>query len=146
MTPTNPSTSNPPAAPENHSVTTSPDTPSNAPQYNTQSSYNDLLAPILRRIRMPQPSGEVRIPPADAAVLVVRVPDGRADVLLDGETTDTEGATRWFVTPTLPAHKTQKYKVCAYWQRDGGEMKGEQEVEVSPGRITVVDFTRPENK
>jgi uncharacterized protein (TIGR03000 family) len=129
-----------PQAPQNQSsLTTSPDRSKPPLQDN-------LLAPILRRLQLPQPSGEVKIPPADAAVLVVRVPDGRADVLFDGESSWTEGATRWFVTPAIPDGETHKYKLSARWKAGGDDVKREREVEASPGHIVVVDFTRPDAK
>ncbi len=91
-TPSNPAnpTSAPPAdAPQDHTVTT-------APAASDLAVPDDPLYRLLRRLQMPQASGPVKEPPADAAVIVVHVPDASAEVLFDGERTYTAGTTRLF--------------------------------------------------
>lgn len=129
--------SGPPNTPEDRTLTTKPDRSEPAPQ-------RSYLPYMLRRIQMPQASGAVKVAPADAAVIVVRVPDASADVLFDGERTYTAGTTRTFVTTVLADGQPESYKVSVRGGRDGAPK--EREVEVEAGRISVVDFTRADGK
>ena len=103
---------------------------------------DDPLYRLLRRLQMPQASGPVKEPPADAAVIVVHVPDASAEVLFDGERTYTAGTTRYFVTPDLPDGQTEKYTVSARWKQHGESVKREHKIEAEAGQVQVVDFMR----
>jgi uncharacterized protein (TIGR03000 family) len=94
-------------------------------------------------VLLPHPTGAIRVPPANAAVLQIRVPDAYAQVLFDGEKTSSNGTTRYYVTPDLQAGKDYHYTVTATWQRDGQTVKQDRQVKVAPGMTSVVDFTRP---
>jgi uncharacterized protein (TIGR03000 family) len=127
------------SAPNQSALTTTPDR-------SKPSQQDNFLEPILRRIRMPQASGEVRVAPADAGVIVIHVPDADAEVLFDGDPSYTAGTTRTFVTPHLPDGETAEYKVAIRWKQGGDEVKKEMDVQARPGRITVVDWTRDAGK
>ena len=99
-----------------------------------------------QKVGLPQPSGELKLPPPRAAIVQVRVPARFAHVLFDGEGTHTEGTTRYFVTPELPEGKTCHYTVSATWKDGDDDDKKERTVEVKAGHTTVVDFTRPAEK
>ena len=104
-----------------------------------------LLTSASQQVLMPHPSGEVRTPPPDAAVVQVRVPDASAHVLFDGERTYTAGTTRYFVTPDLPEGKYH-YTLSASWAQGGDTVTKERDIEVTAGHTTVVDFARPAAK
>ena len=95
---------------------------------------------------IPHPTGEVETPPPGAAIVQVRVPDGSAHVLFDGERTYTEGTIRYFITPELPDGKTSHYTVSADWTQDGNAVTKERQIQVSAGHTTVVDFAHPSGK
>ena len=97
-------------------------------------------------VLMPHPSGQLRVPPAGAAIVQVRVPDAGAQVEFDGERTYTMGLTRYFVTPELPNDKPYHYTVSARWNAGGEAVTKERKVEVAAGQTTVIDFTRPAPK
>ncbi len=138
-TPSNPTSAPPADASQDHSVTT-------APAASTPAVPDDPLYHLLRRLQMPQPSGPVKEPPAEAAVIVVHVPDASAEVLFDGEPTCTAGTTRYFVTSDLPDGQMEKYTVSARWKQHGESVKREHKIEAEAGQIQVVDFTRPDGK
>jgi uncharacterized protein (TIGR03000 family) len=93
-----------------------------------------------QQIVIPHPTGEVKVPPPGAAIILVRVPDENARVLFDGERTYTVGTKRYFVTPELDDGKTSHYTVSASWKDGDQRVNKEQEIKVSPGHTTVVDF------
>ncbi len=88
------------------------------------------------------PGGEQRQPPANAAVVQVRVPDPYAGVLFDGAKSSTLGDTRWYVTPALEKGKGYTYEITATWTRNGQPVTEKRKVEVAAGKTTIVDFTR----
>jgi uncharacterized protein (TIGR03000 family) len=94
-------------------------------------------------VLLPHPSGAVRYPPPDGAIIRVRVPDANAKVKFDGVNTYTEGTQRYYVTPSLPAGKEHSYTLTASWDRDGQPVTRERQIKVAPGQTTVVDFTAP---
>jgi uncharacterized protein (TIGR03000 family) len=97
-------------------------------------------------VGLPQPTGELKLPPPGAAIVQVRVPATFAHVLFDGERTYTSGTTRYFVTPELPDGKTCHYTVSASWKDGDNDAQKERKVEVTAGHTTLVDFTRPADK
>jgi uncharacterized protein (TIGR03000 family) len=98
---------------------------------------------IGRQLAIPHPTGGYTVPPADAAVIEVRVPDNFAQVLFNGERTYTMGNTRWFVTPDLAVGKEYTYTITASWTQNGQPVTREKQVKVARGQTTVVDFVRP---
>jgi uncharacterized protein (TIGR03000 family) len=137
--PYNPAPASPSDASQDRSLTTAPAASDPAAQYGP-------LYHLLHRIQLPHASGEVREPPTDAAVVVVRVPDAAAEVLFDDEPTGTAGKTRYFVTSHLDGSQKEKYTVSVRWKQGGDGMKREREVEVTAGQWAIVDFTRAEGK
>ncbi len=89
----------------------------------------------------PFPINPYREPTANTAVIVVRLPDGAATVSFDGQLIAGQGNNRRYGTPWLKAGQTYSYTVTA-----AGAAQGQAEtrtIDVTPGRITLVDFTRP---
>jgi uncharacterized protein (TIGR03000 family) len=108
---------------------------------------NNTLIPnsIAGQMQVPQPTGEYTTPPADAAQVIVQVPDPNAQVLFDDHRTYSQGSTtRYYVTPSIPSYKTHKYTVTAIWNQPNGQNVTEKrEIQVAPGHTTMIDFTRP---
>jgi uncharacterized protein (TIGR03000 family) len=96
----------------------------------------DAQQPVL----VPHPSGAVRVPPDDAAVIRLYIPDMFGEVSFDGVKTSSIGTTRYYVTPPLPNDKPLSYTVTANFRRDGETVSEERTVRVSPGKTAVVDF------
>lgn len=80
--------------------------------------------------------------PAPAQIRVL-VPDPNAKVWFDGNPTKSTGTDRLYHTPPLTAETGNTYRIRAAWGPPGAEMIQEQEVSATPGRVTLVDFTRP---
>jgi uncharacterized protein (TIGR03000 family) len=80
--------------------------------------------------------------PADASVKVI-LPDAEADIWFNGKRTATAGAVRSFSTPPLEPGRNYYYDVTAAWYQDGRLVTAQRTATVSPGRTTVIDFTRP---
>jgi uncharacterized protein (TIGR03000 family) len=112
-----------------------------------QPSYYDApaagAADSAQQVLVPHPSGGVATPPADAAVIRLYIPDQFGTVAFDGVKTSSIGTTRYYVTPSLPGDKSLSYTVTANFQRDGQRVSDERAILVSPGKTTVVDFTKP---
>jgi hypothetical protein len=52
-----------------------------------------------QQIELPHPAGDVRVPPADAAVIRLRVPDQFAAISFNGQSVSSIGTRRTYVTP-----------------------------------------------
>jgi uncharacterized protein (TIGR03000 family) len=91
-------------------------------------------------VPVPNPSGPVKDPPENAAVIRLAVPDRFADVWFDGVKTSSVGTTRYYVTPPLGGGPHQ-YEVTARWRRGGQPVTAKRQLEVGPGQTAVVDFT-----
>jgi uncharacterized protein (TIGR03000 family) len=87
-----------------------------------------------------------QMPPASdtTARLEVLVPDATAQVQLDGNRTRSTGTVRYYESPPLPGGKEYSYRVTASWNKDGKPVNAELNVGVTPGKVTVVDFTQPQ--
>jgi uncharacterized protein (TIGR03000 family) len=94
-----------------------------------------------QQVPLPDPTGEVNVPPPGAALIRLYVPDEFADVWFDGVKTSSVGTTRYYVTPELD-DKHYHYVVKASWRRNGQLVTEERRVDVGPGKTAVVDFTR----
>jgi uncharacterized protein (TIGR03000 family) len=97
-----------------------------------------------RQVLVPHPSGALRTPPPDAAVIRLYIPDQFGDVWFDGVKTSSIGTTRYYVTPDLPGEKPLRYTIATRFRRGDETVSEERTVRVSPGKTAVVDFTRPE--
>ena len=75
----------------------------------------------------------------NAASIRVLVPDANAKVLFDGAPTQQMGNDRWFHTPPLQTG-TARYRIRATWMQGGREMSQDRDVQVAPGRVSVVRF------
>jgi uncharacterized protein (TIGR03000 family) len=80
---------------------------------------------------------------SDAAHIRVLLPDPQAKVLFDGSVTKQDGTDRLFHTPAIEPGGSYSYRIRASWTQNGQPMVQEQVASVTPGRTTVVDFTRP---
>jgi uncharacterized protein (TIGR03000 family) len=79
-------------------------------------------------------------PAGNTVNLMIRVPDANAEVLIDGQATQTRGTERQFVSPPLESGK-YSYKVTARWKEGDQQQEKSREVQVQPGDFKNVDFT-----
>jgi uncharacterized protein (TIGR03000 family) len=106
-------------------------------------SYTYGAADADRQVLVPDPSGPLRTPPLDAAVIRLYVPDPNATVWFNGVKTSSIGTTRYYVTPDLPQGKPYHYEIRARWNRGNESMSEQRAISVSPGKTAVVDFNKP---
>jgi uncharacterized protein (TIGR03000 family) len=79
----------------------------------------------------------------NTAEIDVTLPRADAKVWVDGTPmTEGTGAQRAFVSPTLEAGYSYSYRVTASWMENGQEVRVERRVPVSPGRVSIMDFTK----
>src|SRR5262249_6280644 len=96
-----------------------------------------------QQVLVPHPVSGYTIPPANAAVIEVRVPDTFAEVTFDDIRTSSLGATRYYVTPELRPGKTYQYTVGVSWRDLAGRPVSRQRtVKVVAGHTSVVDFSQ----
>jgi uncharacterized protein (TIGR03000 family) len=93
-----------------------------------------------QQVLVPQPSGEMKVAPKDAAVIRLYIPDRFGEVFFDGKKSSSVGTTRYYVTPDLEKTKDWQYVVKARFQKDGRTVTEEQTIQVSPGKTVQVDF------
>jgi uncharacterized protein (TIGR03000 family) len=82
--------------------------------------------------------------PANAAQLVVRVPNPDAKVWFQGQLTSQRGSVREFESPPLEPGKDYTYDVRTEWNQDGRKVVQTRQVEVRAGSVVNVDLTRPQ--
>jgi len=85
------------------------------------------------------------LPPNRARIEVI-VPDPYAQVFFDGALTNSTGRIRSFDPPAMQPGVNYSYKVVARWTQNGQTIADAREVHVVSGRLSVVDFTRPEGE
>jgi uncharacterized protein (TIGR03000 family) len=102
-----------------------------------------VVAPATSGKELPSVSGPLAVPPPGTAIIRVRVPDHRAQVLFNDEDTTTLGRVRTFVSPTMQPASERTYTVTARWMHEGKAVSQNREVTVSPGQARLVDFTHP---
>jgi uncharacterized protein (TIGR03000 family) len=128
------------------------------PNYSSQSSlrtgssnseYGSYPAPESARTGsskeqadLPHPAGHVRVPPADAGVIRLRVPDKLASVSFNGQVVSSVGSERDFVTPTVSPGQKLQYDIAVSWGQGNQRTTVERVVEVGPGQITSLDLPR----
>ena len=71
------------------------------------------------------------------------LPNPDAEVTFDGAKTSSVGRVRLYHTPTLDPGRANTYRIGAVWMQDGRPVTDARLVTVTPGRMTVVDFTQP---
>ena len=103
-----------------------------APVYGHNDAPNQVL--------VPHPAGGVTVPPPDAAVIRLYIPDRFGEVSFDGVKTSSIGTTRYYVTPDLGGKASLRYTVTARFTRGGQTVSEERTVRVSPGKTSEVDF------
>jgi uncharacterized protein (TIGR03000 family) len=82
--------------------------------------------------------------PKDGAAKVhIIAPADDAEVMLDDFQTAGSGRERTFHTPVLEAGYRYGYSVTATWVHNGEQLREVRTVDVFPGRVSLVDFTRP---
>ena len=91
---------------------------------------------------LPHRTGELRAAPPDAGAIKIVLPEESAKVSMDGECVSCAGLTRYFVTPCLDNGKKTSYDIKIEWKQNGELRTKEQKVNVAPGKIAVVDFTK----
>src|SRR5262249_32012317 len=113
-----------------------------------QSGYNDnpVYVPRVQDVFVPTPTGPLKTPPPNSALIVVKVPAEFTPIQFDGVATTSVGTTRYYSTPELPAGQSHLYKITAVVNRGGQPVTEERDVTVSAGQTTMVDFTKPAAK
>jgi uncharacterized protein (TIGR03000 family) len=114
------------------------------------SGYSGMVPPELdgvpsepqQQVVIPHPTGALRAPPPNAAVIRVYVPNEFATVLFDGVKSSSVGTTRYYVTPDLQPGKQYTYAISTTFDRNGQSKTEERTITVAPGQTTVVDFNR----
>jgi uncharacterized protein (TIGR03000 family) len=99
----------------------------------TRRSYSESAADDI------EVSGPLSTPPPDRAVIRVRLPQTRANVLFDGQKVDSTGQSRTYVTPELSDART--FEVTATWKKHGRTNLVQEKVTVRAGEIRTIDFT-----
>jgi uncharacterized protein (TIGR03000 family) len=84
-------------------------------------------------------------PPADRAILVVRLPDGAVLTIADVVTKQT-GPERTFQSPPLTPGKNYVYELKATWQEGGKAKTVVREARVSAGKRTVIELKAPKER
>lgn len=82
------------------------------------------------------------VDPTTAQIQVV-LPNPDADLTFDGARTSSVGRVRLYHTPALDPNRSNSYRIGITWVQDGRAMSDARVVSVTPGRMTVVDFTQP---
>jgi uncharacterized protein (TIGR03000 family) len=95
---------------------------------------------------IPQPTGPIRVPPANAALIEIQVPTEFASVWFDNESSSSIGTMRYYITPDLPAGKECHYDIKASWNVNGQVVTQERKITVQAGQTSKVDFTKPASK
>ena len=101
------------------------------------------IAPTSPQEAIPEPTGPITTPPANAALIEIRVPAEFAQVWFDNEASSSIGTMRYYITPDLPPGKECHYDVKASWNVNGQTSTQERKITVQAGQITRVDFTKP---
>lgn len=96
-----------------------------------------------KQVKLPNPTGTLRVAPPDAGAIQIKLPDAFGTVLFDGEKVTSTGITRWYTTPTLTAGKAYTSEVTAVFDRGGMKVTEQRKVNVVAGQIQVLDFTSP---
>jgi uncharacterized protein (TIGR03000 family) len=95
-----------------------------------------------QQAELPHPAGDVKVAPADAAVIRLRVPRRFAAVSFNGQSVSSIGTTRTYVTPKLEGGKSSSYEIKVTWSTGNGQKTMEKVVAARPGQISTADFTR----
>jgi uncharacterized protein (TIGR03000 family) len=113
-----------------------------SPQYSFYPSAQDYGTPNTN-LQNPTVQNVAPVDTPKNAQVKVLLSDASAKVWFDGSPTTSTGTERLYHTPDLAPGATNSYRIRASWVVNGKEMVQEQVVSVSPGRGSVVDFTRP---
>lgn len=107
------------------------------PYYYGPSQYYDPVVPsqIVRDSYYPELSTS-----AQAATVVVLVPNPNAQIWFNGALTSQQGMDRTFVTTPLAADGSYSYTIRARWTENGQSVQRERQVNVQPGRTSTVSF------
>jgi uncharacterized protein (TIGR03000 family) len=92
----------------------------------------------------PVPASEAEKPPADAALLVVKIP-AEADLWINDARTTQEGSYRRFQTPSLAARSDVPYKLTVYWRIKDAQLSRTETVQVRPGEVVTINFLTVDN-
>jgi uncharacterized protein (TIGR03000 family) len=128
-----------PYAPIGYGYYTEPVSSSYAAPVDYGAGYG-TTAPV-EQTPLPYPTGQVKVAPRNAAVIEVRLPNAAATVSIDGQKVSSMGATRWYMSPELKGGR--EYTLTVATTRGGEPTTLERKVNVTPGQIVQVDFTRP---
>jgi uncharacterized protein (TIGR03000 family) len=98
----------------------------------------------------PTPPANPGVPQAapigNVANIRLTLPTADTKVLVDGNLTKSSGVTRLLETPELKPGATYTYVLTATWEDGGRILSDTRKVDVAPGAVTTVDFTRPPPK
>jgi len=103
-----------------------------------QEAMPDVTVEPRQEVRLPYPTGAVKVAPSNAAVVRIDVPDRFAKVTFDGQPVSSVGTTRYYVTPPLTVG--QQYTVGVMVSQDGRQTMLQRRIDVAPGQIVTVDL------
>jgi uncharacterized protein (TIGR03000 family) len=92
----------------------------------------------------PTPPVEEEQPPADAALLIVKIP-AEAELWINDVKASQEGSYRRFQTPTLPADRDLTYTLKVYWRVKDAQLTRTEKVQVHAGGKATVNFLTPDS-
>ena len=87
----------------------------------------------------PIPPAEEEQPPADAALLIVKLP-AEAELWINDARTSQEGSYRHFQTPTLPPDRDLTYTLKVNWRIKDAQLTRTERIQVRPGEKATVNF------
>lgn len=87
---------------------------------------------------VPQPA-----PIGNVANIRLTMPTPDTELFVDGTVTKSTGVNRLLETPELKPGATYTYSLTATWKDGARTISETRKVDVAPGAITTVDFTRP---
>jgi len=121
-----------------------PATPSYAPAVGSPAPESPVLPPETTEApakAVPHPTGNVKVPPPNAGLIRVELPDAFGTVMFDGQKVSSTGTTRNYVTPELRGGQGASYMVTLVSHRDGQQILKQRQVNVTAGTTVTVDFT-----
>lgn len=91
---------------------------------------------------LPRPTGELRTPPPQSALIQVRVPEQFTRVTFNGQQVVGVGTNRTYVVPELQAGRQYSYTVSATVNRNGQQVLEQRQIDVTVGQVVRLDFMR----
>lgn len=110
------------------------------------SAPSPYAVPVSPPPAYPSPDGPAVLAPTpsgNTANIRVILPNENARLLVDGAPTTSTGETRLLASPELKPGGTYHYELTATWQEGTRTITEKRIIQVSPGNVSLADFTRP---